>query len=80
MRLKSAICILGLFLTNIGFALELDQTFPMEKVPLLTYLVDYEAAWSPDGQSIVLISNRHGGLKVHILSVTDGGSGSKSNR
>jgi TolB protein len=37
-------------------------------VPALTYLVDYEANWSPDGRQIVLISNRHGGLKVHLLN------------
>jgi Tol biopolymer transport system component len=70
------ICAFALSLTNLACALELNQTFPLEKVPLLTYLVDYEAAWSPDGQSIVLISSRHGGLQVHIFNVTDRGSGS----
>lgn len=41
--------------------------FPLKEVPQLTRLVDYEASWSPEGRSIVLISNRHGGLKVHVL-------------
>jgi len=52
------------------------ETFPLKKVPSLTYLVDYEASWSPDSRSIVLISSRHGGLKVHILDATRGGNGS----
>src|SRR5208282_480719 len=50
--------------------------FPLKRVPSLTYLVDYEASWSPDGRQIVLISSRHGGMKVHILDPTSGGSGS----
>lgn len=52
------------------------QDFPLRKVPSLTYLVDYEASWSPDGRKIVLISNRHGGLKVHVLDANTGGDGS----
>jgi len=75
MHFKQAICIFALF-AGLGMALELDQSFPLEKVPSLTRLIDYEAAWSPDAQSIALISNRHGGLKVHILDATERGSGS----
>src|SRR5713226_2259575 len=52
------------------------QDFPLKKVPSLTYLIDYEASWSPDGKKIVLISSRHGGLKVHVLDATEGGDGS----
>jgi TolB protein len=52
------------------------QDFPLKKVPPLTYLVDYEASWSADGRKIVLISSRHGGLKVHALDANDGGNGS----
>lgn len=44
------------------------QEFPFKKLPLLTYVVDYEANWSPDGLQIVLISNRHGGMKVHVIN------------
>ncbi len=52
------------------------EDFPLKRVPLLTYVVDYEAAWSPDGRRIVLISNRHRGMKVHILDTSDAGNGS----
>jgi len=41
--------------------------YPLKRLRQLTRLVDYEASWSPDGKQIVLISNRHGGLKVHVL-------------
>lgn len=50
--------------------------FPLKKVPQLTYLVDYEASWSPDARQIVLISNRHGGMKVHILDASSDKNGS----
>jgi len=54
--------------------------FPLKRVRPLTYLVDYEASWSPDGRQIVLISSRHGGMKVHILDFNaaagSGGNGS----
>lgn len=52
------------------------QDFPLKKIKPFTYLVDYEASWSPDGKKIVLISSRHGGLKVHVLNADDGGNGS----
>ena len=50
--------------------------YPLTRVPALTYLVDYEANWSPDGRQIVLISNRHGGMKVHLLNVDSDRKGS----
>ena len=52
------------------------QDYPLKRVASLTYLVDYEASWSPDGAHIVLISSRHGGLKVHVLAAnsTSGGN------
>jgi TolB protein len=52
------------------------QDFPLKRLSLFTYVVDYEAAWSPDGRKIVLISSRHGGMKVHVLDTTGGGDGS----
>jgi WD40-like Beta Propeller Repeat len=52
------------------------EDFPLKRVPLLTYVVDYEASWSPDGRQIVLISNRHGGMKAHVLDASSDGNGS----
>jgi TolB protein len=57
-------------------ALGAAQDFPLKRVPLLTYVVDYEASWSPDGRQIVLISSRHGGMKVHILEASGASNGS----
>jgi len=50
--------------------------FPLKQVKPLTYVVDYEPFWAPDGKQIVLISSRHGGMKVHVIdssSVNHGG-------
>jgi TolB protein len=53
-----------------------SDDFPLKHTPLFTYVVDYEAAWSPDGRQIVLISSRHGGLKVHIMDAASESHGS----
>jgi TolB protein len=52
-----------------------SQNYPLKRLPSFTYLVDYEASWSPDGTHIVLISSRHGGLKVHVLAASDTSGG-----
>jgi len=50
--------------------------FPLKRVKPLTYVVDYEPFWSPDSRQIVLISSRHGGLKVHVIRADDASHGS----
>lgn len=44
------------------------QDFPIKKMSTSTWVVDYEPFWSPDGKEIVLVSSRHGGMKVHVMS------------
>jgi Tol biopolymer transport system component len=56
--------------------LSASDDFPLKRLPLFTYVVDYEAAWSPDGRQIVLISSRHGGMKVHIMETGSESHGS----
>jgi dipeptidyl aminopeptidase/acylaminoacyl peptidase len=76
--------LMALIVKRLGFAVLLctlsvfavAQEYPLKRVRQLTYVVDYEASWSPEGRRIVLISNRHGGMKVHILDATSDGSGS----
>jgi TolB protein len=59
-----------------SMAVASSQQLPLQHVQPLTYLVDYEANWSPDGRQIVLISNRHGGMKAHLLDSNSDGKGS----
>jgi hypothetical protein len=41
--------------------------FPIKKFSSFTWVVDYEPFWSPDSRQIVLVSSRHGGMKVHVM-------------
>jgi TolB protein len=50
--------------------------FPLKKLPLFTWVVDYEPFWSPDSRQIVLVSSRHGGMKVHIMNADSTNHGS----
>ena len=53
-----------------------SDDFPLKRMQLFTYVVDYEAAWSHDGRQIVLISSRHGGMKVHTMDAVSESHGS----
>ena len=50
--------------------------FPIKKFGSFTWVVDYEASWSPDSRQIVLISSRHGGMKVHVMNADSESHGS----
>lgn len=50
--------------------------FPLKQIKTFTYVVDYEPFWSPDGGQIVLISSRHGGMKVHVMDASSVSHGS----
>ena len=50
--------------------------FPLKSVKPFTYVVDYEQFWSPDSKQIVLISSRHGGMKVHVIDASSVNHGS----
>ena len=65
-----------LFLLLLGVRGIRADEFPLKQVKLFTWVVDYEPFWSPDGKQIVLISSRHGGMKVHVLDA----SGSMSSK
>jgi len=50
--------------------------FPIKKFSSFTWVVDYEASWSPDSRQIVLVSSRHGGMKVHVMQADSASHGS----
>lgn len=54
----------------------LADDFPIKKFSPFTWVVDYEASWSPDSRQIVLISSRHGGMKVHVMNADSASHGS----
>jgi len=64
------------FLFLLGVAAVRSDDFPVKQVKLFTWVVDYEPFWSPDGQHIVLISSRHGGMKVHVMDANSVSHGS----
>ena len=66
-----------LFLLLLGVRGIRADEFPLKQVKLFTWVVDCEPFWSPDGKQIVLISSRHGGMKVHVLDASGSNNGSQ---
>ena len=52
------------------------QDFPIKKFSSFTWVVDYEASWSPDSRQIVLVSSRRGGMKLHVINADSASHGS----
>ena len=73
-RSTNGFALLALLCSNALPALADD--FPLKQLKLLTYVDDYEPFWSPDGKQIVLISSRHGGMKVHVMDASSVSHGS----
>ena len=69
------LAIAGALLLASSIGLSADD-FPLKSVKPFTYVVDYEPFWSPDGKQIVLISSRHGGMKVHLIDANSISHGS----
>ena len=66
---------LSIFVSTIIASARADD-FPIKKFSAFTWVVDYEASWSPDSRQIVLISSRHGGMKVHVMNADSANHGS----
>jgi TolB protein len=66
---------LSIFASAIIASARADE-FPIKKFSPFTYVVDYEASWSPDSRQIVLVSSRHGGMKVHAMNADSASHGS----
>jgi TolB protein len=72
---RGSLAIAGTLLLASAFELLADD-FPLKSVKPFTYVVDYEPFWSPDCRQIVLISSRHGGMKVHVIDASSANHGS----
>jgi TolB protein len=72
---RRVLAIAGLLLFTGPFLSKADD-FPLKQIKPFTYVVDYEPFWSPDSKQIVLISSRHGGMKVHLIDASSVNHGS----
>lgn len=72
---RRILTIAGLLFFTGPFLSKADD-FPLKRMKSFTWVVDYEPFWSPDGRQIVLISSRHGGMKVHVVDANSANNGS----
>src|SRR5215467_3433611 len=75
-RLMRIWCVSSLIFCSAFIASSYADDFPIKKFSPFTYVVDYEASWSPDSRQIVLVSSRHGGMKVHLMNADSASHGS----
>ena len=69
--LRNCCVALSIFASAIIASARADE-FPIKKFGPFTYVVDYEASWSPDSRQIVLVSSRHGGVPgFRLVSASD---------
>ena len=66
---------MSIFVSTIIASARADD-FPIKKLGSFTWVVDYESFWSPDSRQIVLVSSRHGGMKVHVMNADSASHGS----
>ena len=66
---------MSIFVSTIIASARADD-FPIKKLSPFTWVVDYESFWSPDSRQIVLVSSRHGGMKVHVMNADSASHGS----
>src|ERR1051325_7993436 len=69
-------CVLLLIFAVAVTAAARADAFPIKKFSSFTWVVDYEASWSPDSRHIVLVSSRHGGMKLHLMNADSTSHGS----
>jgi TolB protein len=75
-RVMRICCVsLSIFVSTIVASARADD-FPIKKLSSFTWVVDYEPFWSPDSRQIVLVSSRHGGMKVHVMNADGASHGS----
>ena len=67
---------LSIFATALAIGAVAADDFPLKKFASFTFVVDYEAFWSPDSRQIVLVSSRHGGMKLHVMNAESTSHGS----
>src|SRR5437867_10217093 len=65
---------LSIFVSTIIASARADD-LPIKKLSSFTRVVDYESFWSPDSRQIVLVSSRHGGMKVPVMNADSGSRG-----